>query len=509
MSKHIIITLTLTAFATLPLLSQQQWCGTTGAFAEQVEQQLIENKERLRKGLVTTRDIEYIPVKFHLIGRVDGEGRIAINKLLDQLCALNEDFEPVGFQFYFHEGFNYIYNDQAFENHISVQNTVLESNRDPNALNVYIPESANFSSGSAGTVLGYFDPGFDWLVISRDEISGSSSTGPHEFGHFFGLLHPFHGWEPNAWNQADHGNPVTQNFAPDGANRVELVDGSNCNIAGDRICDTPANYNFGLGWPDCDFTEEIYDRNNDLLDPEEKLFMSYFLLCNRDDYFFTEEQIAAMQSDYLSPTSSYYRSDYVPNQTEITSTAVPQSPANGQAFERYNDIEFSWSDVEGATAYNLQIALEPTFSSPIYDEVVNGNSIVIQELEPTRLHFWRVRPFNEYRTCTNFSSFQTLSTGAITSNVNRDAEEELSVSPNPIRSGGQLWIELKTQDTFEAQFHLYDITGRHLRELGRQNIRPGNNNISLRLNRNLQAGLYLLEMRQRNRRRYSRLVISE
>jgi hypothetical protein len=508
-----IITTTVTLLAAVlftPLAAQHNWCGTTGEHARQVEQQLIANKRALQEGLVVSRQsTRYIPLKFHLIARTNGEDRVRLDQVLEQLCAINEDFEDIGFQFYIKDGFNLIDNTTAYENHTQVQNAILNNNRDDNAVNIFVPETANFSLGGVGTVLGYFTPGFDWLVISKNQIGASNSTLPHELGHFFSLLHPFSGWEPNAWNESDHGNPVTQTTAPDGFSDVELVDGSNCEEAGDRICDTPANYNFGFGWPDCEFDELVYDRNSDLLQPDEELFMSYFLACSRSSYRFSDEQTDVMLADYEAPSSSYFRSDYVPNQAVIEEKPTLTAPGVGQTFTRYNDIEFQWSSVPGAEAYLLQVSVGPTFSSPIVDVVVNGTSKVIELLQPSRLHFWRVRPFNEYQTCTSFSNFGTFTTGAITSTQEATLAKSFSVQPNPLRVGEPLTVQLSANEAFLANFALYSLTGQALQQLGQQQVPVGQTQFNLPITEALPAGVYLLEMREGRRRQFTRLVVTQ
>jgi hypothetical protein len=512
MSKSIItVTVALLAAVFLtPLTAQHNWCGTTGEYARPVKEQLIANKRALREGLITSRqNTRYIPLKFHLIARTNGQDRLRLDKALDQLCAINEDFEDIGFQFYLKDGdFNYIDNNTAYENHTQVQTAILNNERDNEAVNIFVPETANFSSGGVGTVLGYFQPGFDWLVVGKNEIGASSSTLPHELGHFFSLLHPFSGWEPNAWNEEDHGNPVTQATAPDGFSDVELVNGSNCEEAGDLICDTPPNYNFGFGWPNCNFTELVYDRNSDLIEPIEELFMSYFLACSRSSYYFSDDQIDVMLADYEAPSSAYYRSDYVPNQEVIEEDAERLAPALAQNFNRYNDITFEWSSVPGAEAYLLQISVDPAFGETIVDMVVTGTSQTIELLQPSRLHFWRVRPFNEYYACTGFGGFGTFITGAVTSTQEAMLADDFSIQPNPLRAGQALTVQVSANEAFRANFTLYSMTGQAVQTLGQQSITVGDNQFDLPAQQTLPAGMYLLEMRDKQRRQFTKLVIT-
>ena len=91
-------------------------------------------------------------------------------RVLLQLCLLNEYFEELNIQFYIKDGFNYILNDQAYEEHSSATNVLSFHKRD-DALNIFIPEDANPpNQNGPGVVLGYYDPVNDWLVIDKGEI---------------------------------------------------------------------------------------------------------------------------------------------------------------------------------------------------------------------------------------------------------------------------------------------------------------------------------------------------
>lgn len=74
----------------------------------------------------------------------------------------------------------------------------------------------------------------------------------HEIEHIYGLRHTHH-------------------------NGDELVDGSNCTVAGDKFCDTPADP--GLNYSDvntsCIYTGTQTDANGDTYVPEVANVMSY------------------------------------------------------------------------------------------------------------------------------------------------------------------------------------------------------------------------------------------
>ena len=67
---------------------------------------------------------------------------------------------------------------------------------------------------------------------------------------------------------ADIGNPAPAS-SPGGI-PTEKMDGSNCETAGDYLCDTPPDYN-GFGWDDCDYDGGAQDPMGVEIDPEERL----------------------------------------------------------------------------------------------------------------------------------------------------------------------------------------------------------------------------------------------
>ena len=74
-----------------------------------------------------------------------------------------------------------------------------------------------------------------------------------EIGHYFGLLH------------------THSTF-----NGIEFANGSNCAVAGDLHCDTPADYNLSLGGlTSCTYTGQFVDLNGDPYNPNPSNVMSY------------------------------------------------------------------------------------------------------------------------------------------------------------------------------------------------------------------------------------------
>jgi len=128
----------------------------------------------------------------------------------------------------------------------------------PNMVNIFY--SQTIEGGAAG-----FAPLGDTIVppISemRDAIFLQKGSGKntiiHEFGHYFGLSHTF---------ETDNG--------------VELADGSNCETAGDKICDTPADDNSGTVNRFCEFEMINTDANGDYYTPDICNQMGYYSVCS-------------------------------------------------------------------------------------------------------------------------------------------------------------------------------------------------------------------------------------
>ena len=125
----------------------------------------------------------------------------------------------------------------------------------------YVFDIANGTIG--GAALG------DVVFVSR---FGPINTLAHEIGHVLGLSHPH-----------------------DVLIEPELVDGSNCTVGGDMLCDTPADPRLdlpGMMLPPCTYVGTVTDANGDLYTPMLNNVMSY-TLCTADSL--TPQQGALMR----------------------------------------------------------------------------------------------------------------------------------------------------------------------------------------------------------------------
>ena len=108
-----------------------------------------------------------------------------------------------------------------------------------------------FMSHNAGGAAAYAVPSQHYIASM---MSTFFSTGLiHEIGHMFGLPHTH-----------------------ETGNGKELVNGSNCTVAGDLICDTPADPRLsGYVNENCEYTGQHVDPNGDLYSPMVNNYMAY------------------------------------------------------------------------------------------------------------------------------------------------------------------------------------------------------------------------------------------
>ena len=65
----------------------------------QVTERLLHNRDNVANE-AQERTIQFVPVRFIIVGNDDGSGFVNERKVLELLCSLNERFEPQDIQFY-------------------------------------------------------------------------------------------------------------------------------------------------------------------------------------------------------------------------------------------------------------------------------------------------------------------------------------------------------------------------------------------------------------------------
>jgi hypothetical protein len=427
----------------------------------------------------------YVPVKFHMVARTDGSGRISYNAVLDQLCRLNRDFEEANMVLYIHDGFNFYDATNPFENPSQFE-SLLAGQKSNEAMNIFITQ--NIPGGEGLNILGYYSPQRDLVVIRQSEVRDTSNSLSHEVGHFFSLDHTFFGWEGDPYDEQKHGNPVMLFNAPGTQIPVELMNQLNCNVAADRLCDTPPDYMFGLGASSCNWSRDIRDRNNVRIDPMENNQMSYFLTCARHQ--FTDQQVNRMFSDFHTPRRSYLRRSYIPDETPVLSSPVVIQPSNGEVIPSYNAVLLEWEPVSGATHYAIDV-FNPF---QIVTRVVETNAAFLTELNPNQIYFWSVRGFNETQSCAPATGGRTFRTGSELSSLDESHQiSNLIIFPNPSNGSRAVNIGFSLNSDSRFNVRIHDSMGRLISTLN-YNILPSGDHTLEIPTIDLSNGLYLLEI---------------
>lgn len=505
--KQLFISICLLTLLAIPfeVFSQTQPCVIPNK--DLLVERLLKNKERAI-GQVSSRAVTYVPIKFHLVAKSDGLGRVSEKRVLEQLCALNADFAPLDIVFYIKAGFSYInsttlYNDPETSTGVQTMSNFKEFN----AVNVYIAKDATPPGANDldGTILGHYNPGFDWLVMKISEVNQFSGTLSHEMGHYFTLLHTHNGWDVEPYNEGLHGNPV-QNTSPGGtAAEKEDRSGSckNCESAGDYICDTPPDYNFGFGWNGCNpFTLNIQDPCNTVVDPMENNFMGYFIGCG--SYIFSNQQGQLMRTDLANRPE--LATSYIPNTSAITQSVELISPINEEVTPYYNFVELQWEDVPGADRYVVEVSRSSDFNVQPIRKVVWGSYALIEGLDNDKSYYWRITPFNETNGCGE-SDFSKFISGSTVGTKSADMVNNWFITPNPASANSALTISMEANMGFDATIALYDINGKLVNQNVSNRFESGLTNYNLSTDQ-LLSGMYVLIIRSENLTLHKKIVIS-
>ena len=230
----------------------------------------------------TSTAITNVPAKIHIVTDANGVTQITEDEIMDEIDEANSFLANSFLEITVCEDVNYIANNQLYFFDIDDQG-LLYANNQPDIMNIYFVESIAFGNGNA---CGYtYLPGnssqyYDVIVMDNQCTTNEiSHTLVHEFGHHFNLLHT-------------HG--VSNVELTD-----ELVNGTNCLGAGDRICDTPADPQLGnsnVSSVNCLYTGNETDALGQIFEPDTSNIMSYSPNTCIDS--FSQDQYARMYAGF-------------------------------------------------------------------------------------------------------------------------------------------------------------------------------------------------------------------
>lgn len=235
------------------------------------------------------REILYVRTALHVVRTDEGAGGLPDDRLYSAIEKANEDFLSSGIVLVPVEGVDRIDSDAFFYDIDTTQeiNELRSTNVLDGALNIYFTEHlANENGPICGISSFSWNPVQGVVMMNACVPSAwNPSTFSHELGHYFDLLHT---------HETVYGQ--------------ECADGSNCPVAGDRLCDTPADPRLnrcGLGGNEycvdsyCEYTGEFADPcHGDPYAPSTINMMSYSRpLCRSE---FTPQQRLKAQATLMN-----------------------------------------------------------------------------------------------------------------------------------------------------------------------------------------------------------------
>lgn len=387
----------------------QGLCGTASPDSAHFAylEALAQSYQAVRDSGIVTRI--NIPFKAHIVRAPGNNNYMQVPALLTTLCELNQKYRPSGIHFYLKDQPNYIYDGNLFYHTGWGQgNTQMTTYNVSRAVNVhYVDLSAmglcgyaTFPGSGAGTTLRQ-----GGLMMSVSCSQPGNTTLAHEMGHYLALPHPFEGTSPQP--QGVFAERVTRN-PNDTANGRQP---SNCANAGDRFCDTPADF-IGNRWPCNGAAPQANDINGDPFRPDATLFMSYsFDNCQNR---FSNQQIAVMRQTLTGTTGgngprSYLLLPPMPAYDTVRTTTTLLEPAVGAAPSPANWVFFRWTSVPNATMYYVRVLRGITL---MFERWVSDTSFLYTgpDLGSTGNYSVSVKPLNPASTCAPTSALRTFST---------------------------------------------------------------------------------------------------
>ena len=360
------------------VLLKAQICGTevTESVKEYLDGRNISNNR-----FSSIRNLEVsIPIKFHSITRDDGSGGLTNASKDNLINQINSFYSNAGLLFEHQGDINYINSSDLFDYDVSEQGLATIGNSITGVINVYLFNTVN-SNGRALCGYTFFPPSADNIFVAYNCVSNGNTTLEHELGHYFTLYHT-------------HGTTNT-------GTTDELVDGSNCTTAGDRLCDTPADPNLsGLVNSNCAYVGTLRDANGDSYQPDVTNVMAYSLERCQDK--FSRQQYERVRTgfeierSYLNFTSTNFVATFSADLREqcvnktITFEVDAFGASNVEWYFEGGDPQISTSE-RPTVAYNEQGSFEvilKAFSN-------SGDSVVVRRRSYIRIVDPIANSFNE------------------------------------------------------------------------------------------------------------------
>lgn len=429
-----------------------------------------------KPNLSESNTILYIPVTANFIGNDDGTNYASEERFLEALCRLNMDFEEYDFYFYL-ENVKYIkssaFNDMSNAYIWSeAMYQFIADNITLNTMNVFIIEQAG---GTSFVSWEYFDWDYSTypppqihqqkhsIVLDRDQLQRPHLF-THEAGHYFGLYHTFEGGNNNYFEA--NGTPdstfyqIIDTLTGDTLTYhwlVERVDGLNCDISGDLICDTPPDYlNF---WHQCNSNKESHivqtDPTGETFRTDDTNYMTYSNENICQDKF-TPMQVNLMRSVAEGPKEYLLNNQTPPDQISISDLTF-NYPVPDDIVSVVDSVTLEW-DLPDADFYILDFGKgwAPNVHFSLGQYFVTENEFTVA-VEPSKQYYWSVRAGSFFYPCETVADTSYFVTSDAVDVQEEQFSNQLNLYPNPTNT--HLQIELPNQTSKDLQISIQSING--------------------------------------------------
>ena len=329
--KSAIIFFVFLSFSFLQPADQKE-CGTDHYFSmEEYTRNLIEYQQAIDENFqFNSREIMWIPVAFHIVRNDNGSGGLPIERIDIGLDDLNTLLGESGFRFYQLGEIDFINNSNYYSDIDSYDeiNDLRQINQVVNTLNIYstaVLNNGNYDLCGIST-FSWYNSGSQGVVMANScfATSDNHSTLAHEVGHYFNLYHTHQG------SSDSNGDGII-----DGEN-AEFVDGTDCELLGDGLCDTVADPVLSdVVSGSCLYTGNYIDGHGDQYDPDTSNLMSYSVKNCRD--FTSPEQFNLMTFTYETDRPWL---NVAPSEPNIVMSGYTINESDGDGDNVFNPGEF-------------------------------------------------------------------------------------------------------------------------------------------------------------------------
>lgn len=420
----------------------------------------------------------YVPITLHAMGS-KGVGFPNAFDLFQSICRLNEKYSSSGIQFFpagevrFHDNESLYGFESRF--YLEKLKILTSSFNEPKTLNIFFTK---ITANEDGTYLCGAAPFPNWddlylngkggVLINSDCLDQKAITLIHEIGHHFDLLHTFE--------------------TANGKELVTRINGiSNCAVAGDGFCDTPADTK-NYSCPYQSLGES--DLMGDTYQPDWSNFMSYY--GNNCLSQFSAEQNSHVRMVLQNDIKRNSYLDYnLPSNTAPSDFTI-LSPSNGSTLP-VNEIALKWTSADNAKWYMVNVV--KIGGQSVFSTLTSEPNLVfdLPNAASGKQYKLTIQAINELNLCTSFIEERTFSLGAPTT-VYQNFIDGVSFKliPNPSKVDGMVIIRFNAGFYGQGNVSIYDLYGKTIQSEA-TNFMKGENNISFSLN-GLAKGIYFVNI---------------